>query len=59
MGGVTIGNNVIIGAHSVVTKDIPSDSFAAGLPCRVIRKITEEDSLKNNIDLLGDYADIF
>lgn len=57
--GVTIGDNCVIGAGAVVTKDIPSDSFAAGVPCRVIRKITEEDSLKNNIDLLGDYADIF
>jgi len=41
--GVTIGNNVVIGAGSVVTKDIPEDVIAAGNPCRVIRKITEED----------------
>ena len=41
--GVTIGDNVVIGAGSVVTKDIPSDVIAAGNPCRVIRKITEED----------------
>ncbi len=41
--GVTIGDNVVIGAGSVVTRDIPSWSFAAGNPCRVIRKITEED----------------
>lgn len=41
--GVQIGNNVVIGAGSVVTKDIPDWSFAAGNPCRVIRKITEED----------------
>jgi len=41
--GVTIGNNVVIGAGSVVTKDIPDWSLAAGNPCRVIRKITEED----------------
>lgn len=37
--GVTIGNNTVIGAGSVVTKDIPSDVFAAGNPCIVIRKI--------------------
>ena len=43
MPGVTIGNNVVIGGGSVVTKDIPDDSVAAGNPCRVIRKITEED----------------
>lgn len=41
--GVTIGNNVVIGAGSVVTKDIPDNVCAAGNPCRVIREITEED----------------
>ncbi len=41
--GVHIGNNVVIGAGSVVTKDIPDNVIAAGNPCRVIRKITEED----------------
>jgi len=41
--GVTIGNNVVIGAGSVVTKDIPDWSLAAGNPCRVIRTITDED----------------
>lgn len=41
--GVHIGNNVVIGAGSVVTKDIPDWSIAAGSPCKVIRKITEED----------------
>ena len=41
--GVTIGSNCVIGAGSVVTKNIPDWSLAAGNPCRVIRKITEED----------------
>lgn len=41
--GVTIGDNSIIGAGSVVTKDIPPNVIAAGNPCRVIRKITEKD----------------
>lgn len=41
--GVHIGDNVVIGAGSVVTKDIPSWTIAAGNPCRVIRAITEED----------------
>ena len=41
--GVTIGDNVVIGAGSVVTKDIPDNSVAAGNPCRVIRAITDED----------------
>ena len=41
--GVNIGDNCVIGAGSVVTKDIPPWSLAAGNPCRVIRKITEAD----------------
>ncbi len=41
--GVTIGSNCVVGAGSVVTKDIPDWSVAAGNPCRVIRKITDED----------------
>ena len=41
--GVHIGNNVVIGAGSVVTKDIPDWVVAAGNPCKVIRKITKED----------------
>lgn len=44
-GGVTIGKDTIIGAGSVVTKDIPGGVFAAGNPCKVIRKITEDDSI--------------
>ena len=43
MPGVHIGSNTVIGAGSVVTKDIPDWVVAAGNPCRVIRKITEED----------------
>ena len=41
--GVHIGSNTVIGAGSVVTKDIPDWCIAAGNPCRVIRTITEED----------------
>ena len=44
--GVHIGSNVVVGAGSVVTKDIPDWSVAAGNPCKVIRKITEEDRKK-------------
>ena len=43
--GVTIGENSVIGSGSVVTKDIPANSIAVGNPCRVMRKITEEDML--------------
>ena len=42
--GVTIGDNAVIGAGSVVTKDIPANVVAAGNPCRVIRPITQEDT---------------
>ena len=37
--GVAIGDNVTIGAGSVVTKDIPSNSIAVGNPCKVIKKL--------------------
>lgn len=43
--GVSIGKHSVIGAGSVVTKDIPDDVVAAGNPCRVIRKITEDDKI--------------
>lgn len=41
--GVTIGSNVVIGAGSVVTKDIPDNVVAYGVPCRIIREITDYD----------------
>lgn len=41
--GVTIGNNVVIGAGSVVTHDIPDNCVAMGTPCRVVRAITDAD----------------
>ena len=44
--GVTIGDNTVIGAGSVVNRDIPANVIAAGNPCRVIREITEEDKTK-------------
>ena len=43
MPGVTIGDNVVIGAGSVVTKDIPSGVVAVGNPCAPLRKISEGD----------------
>ena len=45
--GITIGEYAVIGAGSVVTKDIPAYTIAAGNPCRVIRKITEADRNKH------------
>lgn len=44
--GVHIGDNAVIGAGSVVTKDIPDWCIAAGNPCRVLRRITDEDKKK-------------
>ena len=41
--GVTIGNEVVIGAGSVVTHDLPDGVIAAGNPCRVLRRISDED----------------
>lgn len=43
MPGVTIGDNTVIGAGSVVTKDIPANVVAVGNPCRVLREIGEHD----------------
>lgn len=45
LAGVTVGEGSIIGAGSVVTKDVPANVIAAGNPCRVIRAITEKDKL--------------
>lgn len=45
LSGVTIGDDTVIGAGSVVTHDIPSGVVAAGNPCRVLRKITEQDKV--------------
>jgi maltose O-acetyltransferase len=43
--GVTIGDRSVVGAGSVVTRDLPADVFAAGNPCRVIRTLTEEERI--------------
>jgi maltose O-acetyltransferase len=52
LAGVTIGDNSIIGAGSVVSKDIPANCLAAGNPCKIIRKFDENTTIKgffNNI----------
>ena len=43
--GVTIGDNTVVGAGSVVTRDLPAGVVAAGNPCRVLREIGERDRL--------------
>lgn len=46
LAGVTIGDNSVIGAGSVVTKSIPANVIAVGVPCKVKREITEEDKYR-------------
>lgn len=43
--GVTIGDNTVVGAGSVVTKDLPANVVAVGNPCKVLRPITREDDI--------------
>ena len=52
--GVTVGDNCVIGAGSVVTRDIPANSFAAGNPARVIRSLTAADSMEQKPEILGE-----
>lgn len=44
-GGVTIGENSVVAAGSVVTKDMPKNSLIAGVPARVIRELTDDDKM--------------
>lgn len=57
--GVTIGDNCVIGAGSVVTKDIPANSIAVGNPCRVLRTLTDVDSMKHRPELFGEEEYVF
>ena len=54
--GVTIGEGSVVGAGSVVTKDIPPRSLAVGNPARVIRTLTEADSLIHRPEILEGYS---
>lgn len=56
LAGVTVGDNTVIGAGSVVTKSIPANVVAVGVPCRVLREITEADKTRYPI-YMGDYTD--
>lgn len=49
LAGVTIGDNTVIGAGSVVTRSIPADVVAVGVPCRVLRPITEQDRYRYSL----------
>lgn len=46
IAGVEIGDNTVIGVGSVVTKSIPSNVIAVGVPCKILREITEEDKTR-------------
>ncbi|WP_043931390.1 sugar O-acetyltransferase [Bacillus sp. EB01] len=56
--GVRIGENTVIGAGSVVTKDIPANVIAVGSPCRVMRKINERDLEYYHKDMKIDEKDL-
>ncbi len=58
MPGVTIGDNSVIGAGSVVTKDIPSNVVAVGNPCKVMREITDRDKEYYYKGLKIDYSEL-
>ncbi len=58
MPGVTIGDNTVIGAGSVVTKDIPANVIAVGNPCKVLREIGEHDKEFYFKDRRINYGDI-
>ena len=58
MPGVTIGDNSVIGAGIVVTKDIPSNVVAVGNPCKVMREITDRDKEYYYKDLKIDYNEL-
>lgn len=57
--GVTIGENPVIGAGAVVTKNIPANSLAMGIPCRVVREITDEDKKFYDGGKIIDYENFF
>ena len=54
MYGVTIGDNVVIGARSLVTRDIPNDCVAVGVPARVLKTLAEykESSTKKGVQII-------
>jgi maltose O-acetyltransferase len=53
--GVTIGDGCVIGAGSVVTRNVPANCFAAGNPARVVREIGVADSMKYKPEILAEY----
>ena len=56
--GVTIGENSVIGAGSIVSRDIPANVVAMGIPCRVVREISEHDEKFFDRGKLIDYENL-
>ena len=56
--GITIGNNAVIGAGSIVTKNIPDNVVAVGNPCRILREIDERDRIYYFKDMKINWNDI-
>lgn len=56
--GITIGDNVVIGAGSVVTKDLPDNVVAVGTPCKVLRTVNERDKKYYFKDKKIDYSEL-
>lgn len=57
--GITIGDNVVIGAGSIVTKDLPDNVIAVGNPCKILREVNEHDKEYYFKDLKIDYLNIY
>jgi acetyltransferase-like isoleucine patch superfamily enzyme len=49
LGGITVGENAIVGAGSVVTKDVPANAIVAGNPAKLLRKTAAEDANQSAI----------
>jgi acetyltransferase-like isoleucine patch superfamily enzyme len=49
LGGITIGENAMVGAGSVVTRDVPPDATVVGNPARIFRKTTEQDASEGTV----------
>lgn len=56
--GITIGDNTVVGAGSVVTKDLPANVVAVGNPCRILREIGERDKVYYYLNLKIDPSDL-
>ncbi len=56
--GITIGDNTVVGAGSVVTKDLPANVVAVGNPCRILREIGERDKVYYYRNLKIDPSDL-